>query len=49
MSGRLRNLAPEAVACQIDLICAPRVMIIERTLAAHNNQAGLRAEVNDVS
>jgi hypothetical protein len=36
MTGRLRNLSPEAVACQIDLFCTPQVMIIERTPTAHS-------------
>ena len=39
MTGRLRSVPPETVARTIDLICAPRVMIVERTLAAHGGAA----------
>jgi hypothetical protein len=40
MTGRLRSVPLKTVAHQIDLICAPRVMIVERTLAAHNGGSG---------
>ena len=42
MTGRLPSVPPETVARTINLICAPRVMVVERALAADSGAASRR-------